>query len=284
MHTLSELIENLLRLVILGGFGLLFYKVISEGTLLQLIHPQFTYNAKLGYYLLLILIIIQTIRLFDSLFTHWHHHPVSHRLSTAFYGVFVCTLVITLAIPVKPLGAFTAEQKGMKYLNSSMADRAAPLESTTARSPQKPAEPVNAQASPKPVTNSSVTVIDDTNHVRLITAMYENTSHFIDKTIQLKGFVYRPNSLKANQFMVVRFEITCCAADGMPSGLLVEWNDASVFTNNTWVEAEGKIRESSYEGVKIPLLQATKISRIAPLPNPYVYTNATINQVPDIQH
>lgn len=124
-------------------------------------------------------------------------------------------------------------------------------------------------AAPK---QNPVLYINDTNHIRLITAMYEDTANFISREVNLKGFVYRPTGLNDNQFMVVRFEISCCAADAVPSGLIVEWPDNAVYKNDTWLEVRGVLQQGNYEGITVPLLKAAAVSTIAPLTNPYVYT------------
>lgn len=62
MPRLTHATENLLRLLILICFTLLFYRVITKGDLLQLIHPQFTYNATVGLSIFALLVAVQTIR------------------------------------------------------------------------------------------------------------------------------------------------------------------------------------------------------------------------------
>lgn len=269
MYRLSRAIENVLRLLILVCFTLLFYRVITNSDLLQLIHPQFTYNAKIGLIILVLLVIVQTIRLVSDMLTSGSGQQ-DHRFASCFYYVFIATLAIGFLIPAKSLGSITAEQKGLKYLNgpgiaASIAadDKEPPLLFNTQIQQQLPA------AAPQ---EAPVLYIDDSNHIRLITAMYEATANFISREVQMKGFVYRPAGLKDNQFMVVRFEISCCAADAMPSGLIVEWPENAQYKNDTWVEVRGELQQGNYEGVDVPLLKALAVSRIEPLPNPYVYT------------
>lgn len=276
MSKLSQAFENLLRLAILAGFALLFYRVVTQGELLQLIHPQFTANAKIGLGLFVLLVIVQIIRLVDGMIMSGQSHR-SHLFANWFYYLFVGALAIGFLIPAKSLGSISAEQKGLKHLSGPAAS-STPDKMNPAVPPynvrQPPIQPV-AQTEPAPK-QAEVITIDDTNHIRLITAMYEDTARFVGREVNLKGFVYRPDRVKPNQFMVVRFEISCCAADGMPSGLLVEWPDSSRFKNDSWVEVQGKIQQGNYQGIAVPLLAAIKISGISPLPSPYVYTDNRI--------
>ncbi|EGO61934.1 TIGR03943 family putative permease subunit [Acetonema longum] len=267
MYRFSQAVENLLQLLILICFTLLFYRVITQGNLLQLIHPQFTLNAQVGLTILFLLVIVQTIRLVSDMLSV---NPTKrdHTFSSYFYYVFIGTIAICFLIPAKSLGSITADNRSMKYLSNNPGIAASSMSENNT-----PAIPFDAMQQIQPVNpkQTPVIYIDDTNHIRWITIMYEATANFINREVNLKGFVYRPAGLKDNQCMVVRFEIACCAADAMPSGLIIEWPDSSLYKNDTWVEVHGKIQQGDYNGVVIPLLKATAVSRIEPLPNPYVY-------------
>lgn len=271
MHKFSRAAENLLRLLILICFTFLFYRVITESDLLQLIHPQFTYNATAGLIIFALLVLVQTIRLVSDMLTKEFRRQ-DHKFAGHFYYVFIGALAICFLIPAKSLGSITAEQKGMKYLNGPG------IIASSASENSRNALLFNEKTQPQPAApkQTPVLYIDDTNHIRLITAMYEATANFVGRDVHLKGFVYRPTGLKSSQFMVVRFEISCCAADAVPSGLIVDWPDHSRYKNDTWVEVYGKLQQGNYEGVAVPLLKATAVSAIEPLPNPYVYTGDAI--------
>ncbi|MDU4962155.1 MAG: TIGR03943 family protein [Sporomusaceae bacterium] len=261
MHKLANLAENSLRLAILTGFSFFFYHVVSGGGLLQLIHPQFTLNAKLGLGLFLLLTAAQAIRLAGCLrpaSCGCHHH----HFGGFFYYSFIGVLAVFLLIPLKPLGAATAGQKGIKYLvGQAVATAGQPNAPTAVASGSRPLPPLR---------------IDDSNHVRLITAIYEDTEKFLDREIELAGFVYRPDQLAPQQFMLARFEISCCAADGVPSGLIVDWPQSLDYANDDWLHVRGRLRQGEYQGIPIPVLTALSVARIAPLPNPYVYTGEPV--------
>ncbi len=273
MHRLAHAIENLLRLLILICFALLFYRVITKGDLLQLIHPQFTYNATVGLSIFALLVAVQTMRFVsDILATRFRSQD--HKFAGCFYYIFIGTLAICFLIPTKSLGSITAEQKGLKHLSSP--NNTASTSSDNAASAPLSITKIQQQLPPVVPKQNPVLHINDTNHIRLITAMYEETANFISREVNLKGFVYRPAGLNDNQFMVVRFEISCCAADAVPSGLIVEWPGNAVYKVDTWMEVRGVLQQGSYEGITVPLLKAAAVSTIDPLPNPYVYTGDPI--------
>jgi putative membrane protein len=57
------------------------------------------------------------------------------------------------------------------------------------------------------------------------------------------GFVFRDAKLAPDEFLLVRFMITCCAADAQPMAVLVRWKGtdpaAAQLHDNQWVEVYG---------------------------------------------
>lgn len=92
----------------------------------------------------------------------------------------------------------------------------------------------------------TITVTDDDFY----TWMFEfgvNAKKYDGYTITMKGFIYRePDSMKKNQFALVRLSMWCCAADLTPIGLLVD-SDGGIgtkFKDNDWVVVTGKAKLS----------------------------------------
>ncbi|WP_371378469.1 TIGR03943 family protein [Sporomusa aerivorans] len=250
MFRYKPLAENLLKLSVLLGFSLLFYNALTEESLTRIINPQFIGNIKLGLALLILLTAIQTLKAFDR--RHNKACSCHHTVGQLSYMIFIGTLFLGLMIPASPLGSATAEQKGLKYIHAASA---APV-SLPAVSPSQPA-----------------VIINDENHIRQVTALYENTPAFVGRELQIRGFVYHPDQIPANHFMVARFEISCCAADAIPSGLFVEWNEERSLKNDSWVEIQGKVDTFVYLGNKLPVIKANRVTPIKPLSSPYVYSN-----------
>ncbi|MCD1260371.1 TIGR03943 family protein [Paenibacillus athensensis] len=97
--------------------------------------------------------------------------------------------------------------------------------------------------------------------------------NFYGKTIELSGFVYREEGLKADQLIVGRFAVSCCSADASPYGVLTEFPGASAFAKDTWIKVTGKIAKGSYDGNDIFKIKADKIEKITAPKTPYVYPN-----------
>jgi putative membrane protein len=64
----------------------------------------------------------------------------------------------------------------------------------------------------------------------------------IHTKIFLRGKVTHSPLLKTNEIVVYRMVITCCAADGMPLGVVVKLPEKSNFQPDEWVGVEGTIQ------------------------------------------
>jgi len=53
------------------------------------------------------------------------------------------------------------------------------------------------------------------------------------------GFVIRDEKAPADRFLLVRFQIVCCAADASPLAVPVKWPEAHTLKDNQWVKVFG---------------------------------------------
>jgi putative membrane protein len=87
----------------------------------------------------------------------------------------------------------------------------------------------------------------------------------------ITGFVYLDPRLPTNQIMVGRFTITCCVADAVALGIVVETTQAAILESNTWVRVKGKIQVIQDEEKLKPLLQAIEVETIPEPAQPYLF-------------
>lgn len=94
---------------------------------------------------------------------------------------------------------------------------------------------------------------------------------FEGQLADVTGFVYHDPRLTKGQFFVGRFVITCCVADAVALGVVVDSPDAAKFPDNSWVEVQGSIYTADVGGQKLPGITATSL-RPMPSPNqPYLF-------------
>jgi uncharacterized repeat protein (TIGR03943 family) len=96
---------------------------------------------------------------------------------------------------------------------------------------------------------------------------------FVGKKMQLTGFVYRQEDMKNTQFVVGRFTIQCCSADAAPYGVLVEYDRAAQFADDSWVTVTGTIQQTKFNDMDIMLLKVEQITKAEPAKAQYVYPN-----------
>jgi len=84
--------------------------------------------------------------------------------------------------------------------------------------------------------------------------------------VAVEGMVYGNVKDSSGSFMLVRFLITCCAADATPLGIKVIWS-GPVAPKNSWVVVRGKV--SCTEGE--PCFIAEEVRQLPSPSNPYLY-------------
>jgi uncharacterized repeat protein (TIGR03943 family) len=94
---------------------------------------------------------------------------------------------------------------------------------------------------------------------------------FTGEEARVIGFAYRDERFAADQFMVARFVISCCAADAAPLGLIVQWPDSQTLTDDQWVEVAGHIEPGRFAGEAMPVLIADSITPTDIPERPYLY-------------
>ena len=94
---------------------------------------------------------------------------------------------------------------------------------------------------------------------------------FAGEPVKVTGFVFRDERFAADQFLVTRFVVSCCVADGNVAGVVVQWQSAVDLPTDQWVEVSGKFAPGALAGETIPVVTAESVTKI-PVPNqPYLY-------------
>ncbi len=157
-------------------------------------------------------------------------------------------VLIGLLIPARPLGASVLANRG---INTS-----APLTARLA----------DAQFSLS-LAPSERTVLD---WIRLFNAGDERES-YLGQPVDVIGFVYHDPRLGPGQFMVGRFTITCCVADALALGMIVDWPGVEGLVENTWVRVQGSLDMTTLDGNELPLIRADTVEAVAQPEQPYLF-------------
>jgi putative membrane protein len=107
------------------------------------------------------------------------------------------------------------------------------------------------------------------NEVDLL-RMLEDMDRLENKPVYVIGRVYNDDAMPDNQYVIYRFVITCCAADALPVGALVQSKARGEFADDVWVGVTGIMRMTMVDGEPSPIIIATKVEKIDPPANPYL--------------
>ncbi|MEW6401122.1 MAG: TIGR03943 family protein [Chloroflexota bacterium] len=99
----------------------------------------------------------------------------------------------------------------------------------------------------------------------------EDLSPYLNENARVVGFVYHDDRLPEDQFLLSRFVISCCAADAFAVGIPVQWDGTDALEENTWVEVEGPVQLTEFDGQKAPLVIATGVQTVRAPEQPYLF-------------
>jgi uncharacterized repeat protein (TIGR03943 family) len=84
--------------------------------------------------------------------------------------------------------------------------------------------------------------------------------------------VYRDTRfIGSDDFMVVRFTLSCCVADARAIGLVVINQNDLELAQDTWVQVMGHIEVREIDGVETPVIIAESITFTDEPEQPYLY-------------
>jgi uncharacterized repeat protein (TIGR03943 family) len=95
---------------------------------------------------------------------------------------------------------------------------------------------------------------------------------FANQPGDIIGFVYRDiRFAEANQFMVTRFTVSCCVADAVAIGVIVEAESAKEYPSDSWLRVRGKFSVREFDGRRVPVLVAEAVEPATQPERPYLY-------------
>lgn len=176
-----------------------------------------------------------------------NEHSHSHSVSISALVFLLIPVLVGVLIPARPLDAAAATTRGVNV--------SAPIISSASQ------------------VQSFEAAADQRNILDWIRMFNNGTdvNTYTGETANVIGFVFKDERLAENQFLVSRFVITCCAADGLAIGMVVNWDQASTLTENTWVRVNGPVESYQLEGQAIPLIEADSVEVVEEPPQPYLF-------------
>ena len=249
-----------LQALLLLLLGLFLGSRLWSGQITWYINTRFLPLTLLGTVGLLVLaraLFVERARPLDALHdqSSGHAHtdgadePRSATAAASPWGllVFLLPLVIGLVVPHRPLGSEALANRGLSAFAPLRAGGAQPLQLTLAPSER--------------------TILDWMRAFNLA----EDPSAEEGLPADVVGFAYHDPRLPARQVLLGRFALTCCVADAMAIGLIVEGAGLDQMVDNAWYRVQGPIYLASLDGQPIPLIRAEKVQEVPMPEQPYLY-------------
>lgn len=227
-----------LKVAVLAGLGAYFAYTIVTGNIDNYISERF---GALAYAAATLFFLLAGVGLYELLSGRSSFHE---RVSLFAIVVVAAPLLLGALVPSKPLGADATAGR----LNVGIESRsgAVPLTSNT--------EEWNI-----------LDWIQTFNRTDGYNALNGQTGDVI-------GFVLKRAEFPEGHFMVARFILSCCTADGVSVGLPVVWENSAALKNDTWVRVQGTIQVGEFNGETLPIIRATSVDATIGRPSkPYLY-------------
>jgi uncharacterized repeat protein (TIGR03943 family) len=242
-----------LQAVILFGLGLMIILKFRSNTLYYYINERFFSLVLLGAVGFVLLAAITFMSITQNELDHEPDEHCDHdhdHLKVNFWALRITAIPLALGIlvPAKPLDTSVIESRGVS--NDAL------ISSTGSDSGLELITPADQR-----------TILD---WVRSFNYS-EDPAEFWGETADVIGFVYHDPRLGPDQFLVSRLAITCCVADAFAIGMVVEWDQAGEWSNNTWVHVRGEVQAIELDGETIPLIVAESVKETDEPPQPYLF-------------
>lgn len=281
---------KLVRGIILFGFTVYLIKLLGSGEIYRLVAP---YIANLLWVTLgcfLILTFHTLSRIYQPVPAHdhaGHNHNLKPNLG---WAILTAPVVLGLTLPTQSLG-------------SSMIHSALTTQAAQSVAPIGKVSTPNLAKTPAPITEEKIDLAtvphadgDYEKPIRrqpgtdlplheLMSNILIAPEYYYNQTYQYTGFVYHPPGWPQNRLVLLRYMISCCAADASPIGVSVEWKDADKIPADQWLTVSGvlstrKIPDANtivpiawYQGSEQkPTVIASTITSIKEPKDPYLNT------------
>jgi putative membrane protein len=283
--------HHFLRAAILTGFAMYILYLVKSDHILYYIAPRSIIYVKLsaiGFYAIAVYQVFLAINSYlgrEAVCDCEHPPSRSWIRNTAAYSLFILPLVLGFLLPDSAMGSALAAKRGVNLSSSQSNTKNMTISKPSANQSEADVDPKLkalfkadkydegfAQLGMKLYVKELIQVKEE-GFIEILTSLDLFMKNFIGKKIEISGFVYREDDMKDNQFVVARFSIQCCSADGSPFGMMVLSDQGQKLAKDTWVKITGTLNKTTYRGNEIMTLVADKVEKINAAKSQYVYPN-----------
>ncbi len=230
------------RVFLLLSYSFFILGLLLSNQILRYIHPDF---IKWQWFSAILLFFFAFIQVASPKLKDAKLHPLV-------ICAFLLPLVLGYLVPPVLLGADAVQRQGWSVYDTQWGSSSLYLDENL-------------------VGGSHPILISDENFVQVMHALYQQPQKYVDREVELTGFVARYPSLDFTEFLLVRLIVSCHVAHAQPDGFIVVADNAEELALNQWVHVRGYIEIDDHIGSTVLKLRAVDIQKVPPLTNPYVY-------------
>jgi len=240
--------EEFVKFIIFIAFNALLCYLMKTGKINNYINPKMFIYIRITIVAIFILALFQLTKIFTVM--------TRNKFRVRHLMFFVVILIGFTAVP-NSLNAEIADNKGVTITNSNNNS--------------------STNENIKEDITGDIILFDDHNYYENIFKLEGKVQQYIGKKVIIRGFVYKEENFKENEFVVSRMLMSCCAADAQVIGLMCRWDNASQLNKEQWISVEGTLESTKYgsddkdEGDIMPIIVVQKIENIEAPENPYIY-------------
>ena len=120
------------------------------------------------------------------------------------------------------------------------------------------------------IEEDDVVNLTTSNYTDVLKAVHENIDSYVGITINFSGYVYRVIDFEESQFVLARDMIVSSDYQAVIVGFLCNHENATEFTDGTWVNITGTITKGNYHG-DMPIIEVKEMKQIEQPTDEYVY-------------
>jgi len=270
-------ITALIKLLLLMFLFFFIYDLGNTKRLELLINPKYFLLIFLSEIILLIFLIY----LFFNIFS-WKKDVLKSKSSNKRNFYILIIIILLLIFQFSPnIDIFFLNTAKLKRFNTSYAKSKTNLTVNNQKKniyEKENNSEIKINKDETSENNNIDFVITDNNFISLINSIHQNIDDYMDKTVRIKGFVFKIEDLDKNHFIISRMAMFCCAADASVIGLICNIKNLNFnFIENDWFEIEAVITEETLclnsENRILPVLKVINYKKTDRMLNPFVYPN-----------
>lgn len=240
-----------LRLLILAGWSYWLWQLVRGDCLRLYVHPRFVGPVLWAVFFLATLAVFQATRLIG---TRGIRSTPLPRARLVAYVVVLLPLLLGFALPPSGLGRGLAEHRG-SFL---------PSHDDLTRSEQTSLEALF-------VSSSGRQQVSAAQFRSLVSLLWGKPAAVIGTSVEMTGFIYQAEGLPPGQFLLARYEISCCAADATVVACLCALAEGQALPSDGWVRVQGVVTQGEYQSQPVGLIAVESLIPTEPPTDPYIY-------------